>query len=182
MVVRGPIASLSRLAIKREEQARTIVLRVAATPSAVFSHALTSVKNTESPVWPHPPPTPFDKIYRKVCWAAGASRRLTDRLPEPNLLTARNRLANHQELEVLLYDDVPPDTKDSNGNSLLLLASQQVRSFFYVASVSHAPSKADGRGYPVHRYYPSRLRGLGLVWQKTENGISPFFGFVWALS
>ncbi|CAM9186889.1 unnamed protein product, partial [Laminaria digitata] len=29
------------------------------------------------------------------------------------------------ELETLLYDDVPPDTKDSNGNSLLLLASQQ---------------------------------------------------------
>ena len=141
MVVRGPIASLSRLAIKREEQARTIVLRVAATPSAVFSHALTSVKNTESPVWPHPPPTPFDKIYRKVCWAAGASRRLTDRLPEPNLLTARNRLANHQELEVLLYDDVPPDTKDSNGNSLLLLASQQVRSFFMLLPSPTRPQR-----------------------------------------
>lgn len=31
-----------------------------------------------------------------------------------------------QDLEGLLYEDVPPDTKDSNGNSLLLLAAQQV--------------------------------------------------------
>lgn len=31
-----------------------------------------------------------------------------------------------QELEGLLYENVPPDTKDSNGNSLLLLAAQQV--------------------------------------------------------
>lgn len=33
-----------------------------------------------------------------------------------------------QDLETLLLEDVPPDTRDSNGNSLLILAAQQVRS------------------------------------------------------
>jgi len=36
--------------------------------------------------------------------------------------------ATIQDLEALLYENVPPDTKDSNGNSLLLVAAQQVGS------------------------------------------------------
>ncbi|CAM9295450.1 unnamed protein product [Ectocarpus sp. 13 AM-2016] len=35
------------------------------------------------------------------------------------------KTGNLSELEGLLYENVPPDTKDSNGNTLLLLAAQQ---------------------------------------------------------
>lgn len=55
-----------------------------------------------------------------------------------------------QELEGLLQEDVPIDTKDSNGNTLLLLAAQQVR--FNSSGVPGLNLRVVGQ-----------LKGLGLV-------------------
>ncbi|CAM9395173.1 unnamed protein product, partial [Ectocarpus sp. 12 AP-2014] len=74
------------------------------------------------------PQQEFTTIERRLMALAEDDGRNKEELEEEEnkakaVIAAKT--GNLSELEGLLYENVPPDTKDSNGNTLLLLAAQQ---------------------------------------------------------
>ncbi|CAM9223436.1 unnamed protein product, partial [Hapterophycus canaliculatus] len=73
-------------------------------------------------------PQEFTTVERRLMALAENDGRTKEEVEEEEnkakaVIAAKT--GNLSDLEGLLYDNVPPDTRDSNGNSLLLLAAQQ---------------------------------------------------------